>query len=146
MRLIDLASSNSFWRGIDYYQSKKVKNVKKTSDLEFDSIVSGTEEYMVHIDLNHPRKSTCTCPFAEGRRVICKHMVATYFTIYQEEAERIIKEQEEYEEEQERIFDDHLNEVREYVDSLTEDEVRAMLINKLMDEWYDDDDDDYYGW
>ncbi len=146
MGLIDLASSNSFWRGNAYYQSKKVKNVQQHSDFEFDSIVRGKDEYMVHIDLNHPRKSTCTCPFAEGRRVICKHMVATYFTIYPDEAERIIKEQEEYEEEQERIFDEHLNEVREYVDSLTEDEVRAMLIDKLMNEWYDDDDDDYYGW
>ena len=125
--------------GIDYYQSKKVKKIKKISDNEYDSIVSGTEEYNVHIDINHPRKSTCTCPFADGRRVICKHMVATFFTIYPEEAERIIKEEQEYEEEEERLFEEHLEEVREYVNGLTEDEVRALLIDKLMDEWYDDD-------
>ena len=100
---------------------------------------SGTEEYNVHIDIKHPRKSTCTCPFADGRRVICKHMVATFFTIYPEEAERIIKEEQEYEEEEERLFEEHLEEVREYVNGLTEDEVRALLIDKLMDEWYDDD-------
>ena len=139
MGLIDLASSNSLWRGIDYYQSKKVKKIKKISDDEYNSIVSGTEEYNVHIDINHPRKSTCTCPFADGRRVICKHMVATFFTIYPEEAERIIKEEQEYEEEEERLFEEHLEEVREYVNGLTEDEVRALLIDKLMDEWYDDD-------
>ena len=139
MGLIDLASSNSLWRGIDYYQSKNVKKNKKISDDEYNSIVSGTEEYNVHIDINHPRKSTCTCPFADGRRVICKHMVATFFTIYPEEAERIIKEEQEYEEEEERLFEEHLEEVREYVNGLTEDEVRALLIDKLMDEWYDDD-------
>lgn len=134
MGLIDLASSNSLWRGIDYYQSKNVKKIKKISDDEYNSIVSGTEEYNVHIDINHPRKSTCTCPFADGRRVICKHMVATFFTIYPEEAERIIKEEQEYEEEEERLFEEHLEEVREYVNGLTEDEVRALLIDKLMDE------------
>ena len=142
MGLIDLASGNSLWRCIDYYQSKKVNNIKKTNDGEYDSIVSGTDEYMVHIDINHPRKSTCTCPFADGRRVICKHMVATYFTIYPDEAERIIKEEQEYEEEEERLFDEHLDEVREYVNGLSEEEVRAMLIDRLMDEWYGDD----YGW
>ena len=139
MGLIDLASSNSLWRGIDYYQSKNVKKIKKISDDEYNSIVSGTEEYNVHIDINHPRKSTCTCPFADGRRVICKHMVATFFTIYPEEAERIIKEEQECEEEEERLFEEHLEEVREYVNGLTENEVRALLIDKLMNEWYDDD-------
>jgi uncharacterized Zn finger protein len=142
MGLIDLASSNSLWRGIDYYQSKNVKKIKKISDDEYNSIVSGTEEYNVHIDINHPRKSTCTCPFAAGRRVICKHMVATFFIIYPEEAERIIKEEQEYEEVEERMFEEHLEEVKEYVNGLTDDEVRAELIDKLMDEWYDDD----YSW
>jgi len=139
MGLIDLASSNSLWRGVDYYQSKNVKKIKKISDNEYNSIVSGTEEYNVHIDINHPRKSTCTCPFAAGRRVICKHMVATFFTIYPEEAQRIIKEEQEYEEVEERLFEEHLEEVKEYVNGLTDDEVRAALIDKLMDEWYDDD-------
>ena len=139
MGLIDLASSNSLWRGVDYYQSKNVKKIKKISDNEYNSIVSGTEKYNVHIDINHPRKSTCTCPFAAGRRVICKHMVATFFTIYPEEAERIIKEEQEYEEIEERMFEEHLEEVKEYVNGLTDDEVRAELIDKLMDEWYDDD-------
>ena len=139
MGLIDLASSNSLWRGIDYYQSKNVKKIKKINDDEYNSIVSGTEEYNVHIDINHPRKSTCTCPFAAGRRVICKHMVATFFTIYPEEAERIIKEEQEYEEAEERLFEEHLKEVKEYVNGLTDDEVRTALIDKLMDEWYDDD-------
>jgi len=32
MGLIDLASSNSLCRGIDYYQSKNVKKIKKISN------------------------------------------------------------------------------------------------------------------
>ncbi|MCR4660928.1 MAG: SWIM zinc finger domain-containing protein [Clostridia bacterium] len=139
MGLIDLASGNSLWRGIEYFQSKKVKNINKINEGEYDSIVSGTDEYVVHIDINHPRKSACTCPFAFDRRVICKHMVATYFTIYPNEAEKIIKEAEEYEEQEEKRYKEHLKDIKEYVDSLTEDEVRAMLIDKIMDEWYNND-------
>ena len=66
-------------------------------------------------------------------------MVATFFTIYPLEAERIIKEEQEYEEAEERLYEEHLEEVKEYVNGLTDDEVRAALIDKLMDEWYDDD-------
>lgn len=40
---------------------------------------------------------------------------------------------------EERLFEEHLEEVKEYVNGLTDDEVRAALIDKLMDEWYDDD-------
>lgn len=138
MALIDLASSNSLWRGIDYYQSNKVKEIEKINDNEYKSIVSGSSDYNVFINLNHPRKSTCSCPFAEGRRVICKHMVATYFKIYPEEAKRLIDEQVAYEMEEEQLYEEHYNEVKEYVDSLTEEEAKAMLIERLIDEWYDD--------
>lgn len=138
MALIDLASSNSLWRGIDYFESNKVKEVEKINDNEYKSIVSGSSDYNVFINLNHPRKSTCSCPFAEGRRVICKHMVATYFKIYPEEAKRLIDEQVAYEMEEEQLYEEHYNEVKEYVNSLTEEEAKAMLIEKLIDEWYDD--------
>lgn len=138
MALIDLASSNSLWRGIDYFESNKVKEVEKINDNEYKSIVSGSSDYNVFINLNHPRKSTCSCPFAEGRRVICKHMVATYFKIYPEEAKRLMDEQVAYEMEEEQLYEEHYNEVKEYVDTLTEEEAKAMLIDRLIDEWYDD--------
>ena len=138
MALIDLASSNSLWRGIDYFESNKVKEVEKINDNEYKSIVSGSSDYNVFISLNHPRKSTCSCPFAEGRRVICKHMVATYFKIYPEEAKRLIDEQVAYEMEEEQLYEEQYNEVKEYVNSLTEEEAKAMLIERLIDEWYGD--------
>lgn len=76
MGLIEIASGNSVWRGMDYYNSKKVESVEKNSGTTYDGTVRGTELYHVHIDLEHPRKSSCTCPFDDGRRVICKHMIA----------------------------------------------------------------------
>ena len=138
MALIDLASSNSLWRGIDYFESNKVKEIEKINDNEYKSIVSGSSDYNVFINSNHPRKSTCSCPFAEGRRVICKHMVATYFKIYPEEAKRLIDEQVAYEMEEEQLYEEHCNEVKEYVASLTEEEAKTMLIERLIDEWNDD--------
>ncbi|NMB97839.1 MAG: hypothetical protein GYA02_14710 [Clostridiaceae bacterium] len=38
------------------------------------------------INIVHPRKSKCNCPHADGRRVICKHMIALYFTVFPKEA------------------------------------------------------------
>lgn len=43
-------------------------------------VASSNNKYVVHIDKKHPRKSKCNCPFADGRRVVCKHMIALYFT------------------------------------------------------------------
>ena len=78
MGLIEVASGNSVWRGMDYYKNKRVKSWQDAGEGIYDGIVSGSgdNEYVVHIDKNHPRKSTCNCPFADGRRVVCKHMIA----------------------------------------------------------------------
>ena len=60
------------------------------------------------MDIEHPRKSTCDCPLANGKRIICKHIVATYFTIFPEEATNFEEEQnrlcEEYEKEKEEEY------------------------------------------
>ena len=44
--------------------------VKKIGDGVYQGKVSGSQDniYDVVIDIDHPRKSTCTCPFAAGRR------------------------------------------------------------------------------
>lgn len=76
MGLIEIASGNSVWRGMDYYERKKVISWEKDGTDSYNGVVSGSEgnKYLVHIDKGHPRKSKCNCPFADGRRVICKHM------------------------------------------------------------------------
>ncbi len=50
---------------------------------------SENNTYAVKIDILHPRKSKCNCPHADEKQIICKHMVAVYFTAFPEEAERI---------------------------------------------------------
>ena len=136
MGLIDIASGKSIWRGMDYYERMMVSSWKKISDTEYEGTVSGSEnnEYQVHIDLEHPRKSKCNCPFAEGRRVICKHMVALYFTAAPGTAEKFLKQVEEWEKEEEEEFEARLSGIRDYVDSLPEVEARRMLYDLLAQE------------
>ena len=89
MSFIHLASMESAWRGYEYYKSGKVKNCEKITPDQYEGMVSGSRKkpYQVTIDLKHPRSSECNCPHANGRRVVCKHMVALYFTAFPKEAE-----------------------------------------------------------
>ncbi len=105
MGIISSASGSSCWRGLDYYKNKKIKNIKTISDIEYTSIVCGTKEYSVYLNLKNPRKSTCNCPLADGKRIICKHIVATYFSVvsgsameFEEEQNRLQEEYKEYQE------------------------------------------------
>lgn len=41
MGLIELASGNSVWRGMDYYNAKKTKSVEKTGPYTYDGTVQG---------------------------------------------------------------------------------------------------------
>lgn len=109
MGIISLASGNSCWRGLDYYKNKKVIQFNKINENEYESVVKGTNNYNVYLDIEHPRKSTCSCPLANGKRIICKHIVATYFKSFPDEAARFEEKQnrlqEEYEKEQEEEYD-----------------------------------------
>ena len=105
MGIISSASGSSCWRGLDYYKSKKIKDIKKINDIEYTSIASGTREYNVYLNLEKPRQSTCNCPLANGKRIICKHIVATYFSVvpgsakeFEDEQNRLQEEYEEYQE------------------------------------------------
>lgn len=110
MGFLELASSASAWRGYDYYTENKVCSYVKICEDEFEGSVAGSREktYSVRINLLHPKKSTCTCPFAEGNKKICKHKAALYFAALPGEAERFHAEMERAEREaaeyEERIF------------------------------------------
>ena len=134
MGLIELASGNSVWRGMDYYKAKKTKSVEKTGQFTYDGTVQGEQLYHVHIDKEHPRKSTCSCPFAEGRRVICKHMIALYFTAEPDKAEDFLKQVEEWEKEEEKEEQRHYEELREYVYSLSKEELQQLYLEALIEE------------
>ena len=87
MGLLNLASSASAWRGYEYYKDGSVLLKKKITDHEYSGSLrgSGNKHYDVFIDIEHPRKSHCNCPHANGKRIICKHQVALYFSVFPEE-------------------------------------------------------------
>ena len=126
MGLIEMASGSSVWRGMDYYERKMVCSWKKSGEEAYDGVVSGSEgnKYSVHIDKVHPRKSSCNCPFAEGRRVICKHMIALLFTAEPKTAEDFLRQVEKWEQEEKERERLHYKELREYVNSLSKKELQ----------------------
>lgn len=135
MGLIEMASGSSVWRGMDYYERKMVCSWKKSGEEAYDGVVSGSEgnKYSVHIDKVHPRKSSCNCPFAEGRRVICKHMIALLFTSEPKAAEDFLRQVEKWEQEEKERERLHYKELREYVNSLSKKELQERLYEALVE-------------
>lgn len=133
MSLLSSSSMESRWRGYEYFRAERVQNLENLGDMRFKALVSGsrTEPYTVVIDLDHIRQSSCTCPHAAGRRVICKHMIATFFTAFPEEAEEyyadILKEEEEWETYQEELVD----KLVKYIRSLKKKEAQDKLLEVL---------------
>ena len=125
MSFYSSASNASCWRGYEYCEGKKVLSFEKKSETEYVGIVQGsqTEPYNVRIDISHPRKSECDCPFANGRK-ICKHMVALAFTALPSIKAEYLKEIEESEREAERQEQENREEIRKYVNTLTKAELR----------------------
>ncbi len=135
MGLIETASANSIWRGMDYYENRKVVSWAQTGTFAYNGIVSGSEgnKYTVHIETNHPRRSTCNCPFAEGRRVVCKHMIALYFTAVPNAADDFLRQVEEWEAEEQEREKQHYEDLRKYVNQLSKAELRERLYDALVE-------------
>ena len=150
MSMLDICSNNSYWRGLDYYEDNRVKSLTQINESEYDATVEGNELYHVHLNVDHPRKSTCTCPHAAGKSTICKHKVAVYLSVFPEEAQKIIDDRDRYYEELERRkmeYDKKLEEERErlekYVNSLSEEQARMMLVNYMMEDAMQYEEDPY---
>ncbi|MFI3325600.1 MAG: SWIM zinc finger family protein [Clostridia bacterium] len=137
MRLIKLASMQSALRGFNYYEENKVIETSKTNEHEFKSTVKGTKKYNVYINLKHPRSSTCDCPFAVGRNVICKHMVATYFSLFPDDARLFIQDIERQNEEYEEYIDGLEDRIYAHINKMSKTELRNTLVNLLFEcpEW-----------
>lgn len=136
MGFLDLASGQSFWKGMDYYEQLRVENVIQINPQLFESEVEGSKGKRYHVTMNvkQPKKSTCNCAFAQGRRVICKHMVATYLTQFPREVARVLKEIEEDNEKIDAENQDRRVEIKEYVFSLSKQELRDRLLRYMLDE------------
>ena len=141
MGMLEICSYNSYWNGLDYFENKRVNNLIRLNHFEFKAQVQGTKIYDVYLNVNHPKKSTCSCPHAEGKTKICKHKVAVYFFVFQDEAKKAIDERKRYYlelEEREKEYEKKVNEerkrIKEYVNSLSDKEARHKLVNYMLNE------------
>lgn len=133
MSLLSASSMGSRWRGYEYFKDKRVRKLEDLGDMRFKALVSGsgTEPYAVVIDLEHVRQSSCTCPHAAGRRVICKHMVATFFAAFPEEAGKYYADVLKAEEEWENYQDELAEKLVKYVRGLKKKEAQDKLLEVL---------------
>ena len=144
MSIFSKASNASYWRGFDYYEHHHVFDIKKISEDIYTGIVKGTTDYEVKVDLNHPLKSSCTCPFVQGNRKICKHMIALAFCISPKEVKTANKIREDYFNEKKKkktklnkIMEAKTKEINEYLDSLSKEELREVLFKRLINHEYE---------
>ncbi len=123
---MEAASAQSVWRGYDYFKEKKVLNIRKVGDGVFAAEVQGNRSapYAVELDIDHPRRSKCSCPHANGRRIVCKHAAAVYFAAFPEEAERFYAEQMAYEEEAQRREEELEEKLERYIAKMKKTELQ----------------------
>lgn len=121
MSILTSASSSSVSRGYDYYKHNKVSGINQLNDHEFEGYVDGSlkNPYYVKINIEHPRKSYCDCPHANGNTT-CKHMTALYF----------------------ELFPDEVDDYESWLNSDYNEDEEDEYYN--YDSYYDEDDDDYY--
>lgn len=139
MSLMTCASGESTWRGYNYFLERRATITKKINLSQYDGTVagSGNSHYDVHIDLEHVRKSSCNCPYADGKRIICKHMIALYFAAFPLEAKKYNEELIAYEREAELQAEEDESKVVAYVNSLKKAELQEILMRLLYEgpEW-----------
>ena len=142
MSFYDCASGNSLCYGIDYYKSKKVTSFKQVDRYNYQGFVCGNKDnvYDVSINLKKPKTSRCNCAFASDRHVICKHMIALYFTVFPDAYDEYQSEVEEYKTVEKRKRKEHKEDIRKYVYSLSKQELQDRLLEFLIQE----DDERYY--
>ena len=134
MGILDIANSNSIWRGYDYFERNMVTTCKKIGDNMLEGVVKGSngEKYQVTVDIQHAKRSTCTCPHAEGTRRACKYKVALYLTVFPEEAKRLVEEAEAYEAEQQEIYEDIEDAILKYLHKCKKDELIDIVYDLIM--------------
>lgn len=135
MGIIDLASSKSIWRGLDYYNQNKVLSCSENSDGTYEAVVagSGSENYTVHLDMAHPRKSKCNCPLAYGKAIICKHIVAVSFCIDESEVDRFRNEKTIYASEEEERRTKRYNNLMSFAKNMSKRELMEAYVEAMVE-------------
>lgn len=83
--------------------------------------------------MEHPRKSKCNCPHADGRQVICKHMIALLFTASLEAANKHIMMLNEVEEDYQLRRNMWIDSLKEMINDMSEEELRDAYLNMLIE-------------
>ncbi|MGN1014377.1 MAG: SWIM zinc finger domain-containing protein [Butyricicoccus sp.] len=139
MSILSLASVQSTYRGYEYFEAKKVLCFVEQNERQYEGTVAGSngKTYEVFIDEEHPRKSHCNCPHAAGKRIICKHMIALYFTLHPNEAEQYVNELRACWEEEEHRYEEEEQALLRYVAHMRKSELQQALLQILFDgpEW-----------
>ena len=159
MSILTAASSQSVIRGFEYYKDDRILSCEKIDDDIYEGKIAGSGKnvYTVILDVNHPRKSMCNCPYAEGTAIVCKHEVALYFYLFPNEAQdyedwlssdsnRFLYDDEEYDDDDEYEDYDYCEDYDRYeerygrqetipycYDELLENHINKMTIDELKD-------------
>lgn len=138
MEIYRSASLQSQFRGHDYFKEKKVISFEQINDCEYFGKVKGNNRnYDVFINIEHPKKySHCNCPLAEGKKIICKHMVALYFEIFPEKAKQFLEEIDEHNKKVDEYQKELENKLQNYIKHMDRKELENSLLDCLYQvEW-----------
>lgn len=133
MELYRSASLQSQFRGYDYFQDNKVISFKRLEDSMYSGKVKGSSAtYNVIIDIEHPKKNShCNCPHAEGTKIIYKHMMALYFTIFPQKAKQFMEEIDEHNKEVKEYEQELEIKMQKYIKSMSKKELEENLLECL---------------
>jgi hypothetical protein len=80
-----IIDENILKRGLAYFKNEAITDFTEISKGEYEAVVSGTEDYTVHLEVknNTVFEHHCDCPYDFGP--VCKHVVAVIFYFQQYE-------------------------------------------------------------
>ncbi|MBQ7653812.1 MAG: SWIM zinc finger family protein [Clostridia bacterium] len=102
-----------------------------------ETVQGNGRKYDVEINLEHPRSSSCNCPHANGKRIVCKHIVALYFAAFPKDAQRFYEDTVIVQEEEEKRQEKLENALIDHIFNMGKIELQEALLQVLLDgpEW-----------
>lgn len=133
MGIVETAPKKIVWRAIEYFRQNKVIDIKEENDGCYSAKVSGSgkSKYDVFINIKQPKKSICTCPFAKKNDVICKHMVAVYFSVDPEAITAFEEDERRYMEDKDYRWQKDKERLKSFARKMSKEE----LIDELAECW-----------
>ena len=120
---------------MEYYKQNKISSCTANDDGTYEGVVSGSsdESYSVLVDMEHPRKSTCNCPLANGKKVICIHIVAVSLCVDASESERFKNEKTIYASEEEERRTKKYHKYMSYAKCKSQRELREAYVELMIE-------------